>query len=218
MKRIFGYCRVSGKSQLEGDGFPRQEEAIRNYAESHGLKIEKMHFDDITGTVEIRPSFNAIMEVAAPGDLILVESLNRLSRDLVIQEQIFARLQTQKIDLISVQEGEDLMNPEPARVLIRQVCGAVSQYQKSELVCKLAVARARIRNSGVKCDGRKNYQEALGTDYDAVMKEIKRLRRKQKGSYRIKSYTEIAKCLNAGEWKSASGKAFTGQMVQNMLR
>jgi len=39
--KVFAYLRVSGKSQLRGDGFPRQELAIRRYAEQHGHTIVK---------------------------------------------------------------------------------------------------------------------------------------------------------------------------------
>ncbi len=30
--KAYGYLRVSGKAQVEGDGFVRQEQAIRQYA------------------------------------------------------------------------------------------------------------------------------------------------------------------------------------------
>jgi len=38
----FAYLRVSGKGQLDGDGFPRQEQAIRTYAAAHGYTIVKV--------------------------------------------------------------------------------------------------------------------------------------------------------------------------------
>ena len=37
----FGYLRVSGKGQLNGDGFPRQRAAIEAYARANGFVIVK---------------------------------------------------------------------------------------------------------------------------------------------------------------------------------
>ena len=37
--KAFAYLRVSGKGQIEGDGFTRQLEAIKGYAAAHGIKI-----------------------------------------------------------------------------------------------------------------------------------------------------------------------------------
>ena len=38
----FAYLRVSGKSQIDGDGFARQEQAIRRYATAHGITITRV--------------------------------------------------------------------------------------------------------------------------------------------------------------------------------
>jgi len=35
----FGYLRVSGKGQLAGDGFPRQQAAITAYAKATALRL-----------------------------------------------------------------------------------------------------------------------------------------------------------------------------------
>jgi|KBSMisStandDraft_5_1062788.scaffolds.fasta_scaffold35170_1 DNA invertase Pin-like site-specific DNA recombinase len=53
MIRAFAYLRVSGRGQIEGDGFKRQEIAIRAYAEAHGLKVSKVFREEgISGTSE----------------------------------------------------------------------------------------------------------------------------------------------------------------------
>ena len=38
-KKAFGYLRVSGKSQVDGDGFPRQKAAIQKWAKANGFHI-----------------------------------------------------------------------------------------------------------------------------------------------------------------------------------
>ena len=37
--KAFAYLRVSGKGQIQGDGFPRQLAAIRGYAQAHEIRI-----------------------------------------------------------------------------------------------------------------------------------------------------------------------------------
>ena len=49
--KAFAYLRVSGLGQVNGDGFPRQEEAIRGYARKHRIQVvrvfqEHQHTDD----------------------------------------------------------------------------------------------------------------------------------------------------------------------------
>jgi DNA invertase Pin-like site-specific DNA recombinase len=64
---------------------------------------------------------------------ILVEKLDRLSRQLMIQEATIAELQKNGFTLTSVQEP-DLMSGDPTRVAFRQMMGVFAQYDKSQIV------------------------------------------------------------------------------------
>jgi len=46
---------------------------------------------------------------------------------------------------------------DPTRVLIRQVLGAVAQFEKSVIVAKLRAARVRKRRETGRCEGRKPF-------------------------------------------------------------
>ena len=51
MDKAFAYLRVSGKGQIEGDGFTRQLAAIKKYADANGIKIAKVFREEgISGT------------------------------------------------------------------------------------------------------------------------------------------------------------------------
>ena len=39
---MFGYVRVSGKGQVDGDGFDRQEKVIIDFAKANNLIIERV--------------------------------------------------------------------------------------------------------------------------------------------------------------------------------
>ena len=39
MTKAYAYLRVSGKGQIDGDGFTRQRTAIKSYAATNDLKV-----------------------------------------------------------------------------------------------------------------------------------------------------------------------------------
>ena len=53
MIKAHAYLRVSGKGQVERDGFTRQLRAIREYAAGHDIKIEKVFREEgVSGTMQ----------------------------------------------------------------------------------------------------------------------------------------------------------------------
>ena len=216
--KAYGYTRVSGKGQVEGHGLERQEKAIRDYAEAHGIEIVKIFREEgVSGTLKDRPALAAMfVELETNGHgvkTILIEKVDRLARDLMVQEITIGDLKKHGFDLISVAEGEDLLSEDPTRILIRQVMGAIAQYDKQMTVLKLRAARERKRAKEGKCEGRKGYSEVAPD----ILKKVKRLRRKPKGMKR-KSYKAIAEELNRQGMLTLMGRAWTGGNVAVLLR
>ena len=213
MLKGFGYLRVSGKSQIEGDGFERQERAIRAYAKAHGIKIVKVFKElGVSGTKDIahRPAFVAMME-ALHGDgvkLVLVESLGRLARDLMIQESILHDLKRNGFDLVSVTEP-DLCNDDPSRKLMRQIMGAFHEYEKQMIVVKLRGARQRTKTKRGRCEGRKPYGYYPGET--ATLKRMKEL------SASGMTATDIAATLRAEGRKTRNGGDWLQPTVSKIL-
>src|SRR5579862_4599655 len=111
MQKAFAYLRVSGKAQISGDGFPRQIDAIRRYAKANDIRIiDVFREEGVCGATELenRPALMALFEaLAANGTkLVLIEKLDRLARDLMVQETIICDLRKQGFDLISVAEPD----------------------------------------------------------------------------------------------------------------
>ena len=217
-KKAYGYVRVSGPGQVDGDGFVRQEKAITDYAEANGIRVEAVfHEEGVSGALEERPALaRLLLDLEENGrDIrtILIERMDRLARDLMVQEAIVADLQKKAFDLISVTEGAHLLSEDPTRKLVRQVLGAIAEYDKTMTVLKLRAARERKRATSGKCEGRKSYQEAM----PEIVREIRRLRRKRKGLNR-RTYREVACELNDKGLTSMTGRRWTGQLVQNVLQ
>ena len=57
MQQAFGYIRVSGKGQVDGDGFDRQRQAIEACASASGLQVVNYFQEEgVSGTKEDRPA------------------------------------------------------------------------------------------------------------------------------------------------------------------
>ncbi len=161
MQKAYAYLRVSGKGQLEGDGFPRQQEAINKYAKAQGIEIVGVFKElGVSGTKELenRPALQQLLEAlqSGPVKLVLVEKLDRLARDLMVQETILSDLQKSGFALVSVAEP-DLCSDDPSRKLVRQIFGAIAEYDRAMIVLKLRGARQRMRAKAGRCEGEKPY-------------------------------------------------------------
>jgi DNA invertase Pin-like site-specific DNA recombinase len=91
------YLRVSGKGQVEGDGFPRQREAIVRFAKRHGYQLLEEYRDEgVSGTKELaeRPGLAALLHrIESNGvKVVLIERADRLARDLMVSEVILDQL------------------------------------------------------------------------------------------------------------------------------
>ena len=93
MHEAFAYLRVSGKGQIDGDGFLRQRAAIKVYADGHGIRIVR-YFEEqgVSGTkdLENRPALQEMLLALMSNGVrtVLIEKLDRLARDLMVQETI----------------------------------------------------------------------------------------------------------------------------------
>jgi len=216
--KAYGYIRVSGQGQVEGDGPVRQEEAIRGYADKHGISIEKIYREDgVSGTLEHRPALAQMMVALEQNGhgikTVIIEKVDRLARDFMVQEAIIRDFRKNGFELISVCEGDELLENDPSRKLIRQMLGVIAEYDKDMTVLKLRAARERKRARDGKCEGRKTYEETM----PELIAEIKKLRRKPKGARRM-THREVAEELNHKGHKTRLKKEFTAQIVQNILR
>jgi DNA invertase Pin-like site-specific DNA recombinase len=186
---------VSGKRQVDGDGFPHQAAAIKAFAAANNLRIVKTFREEgVSGANDMadRPQF-ARMMLALERDgakLVLVEALHRLARDLMIQESILADMKRHGFRLISAAEP-DLCSDDSSRKLMRQIMGAFSEYEKTMIVSKLKVARERKKAAAddKRCEGRKPYGYYDGEQ--AILDYIRELR--ASGA----TYAQVATRLNS---------------------
>jgi DNA invertase Pin-like site-specific DNA recombinase len=209
--KAYAYLRVSGKDQVTGDGFPRQGVACEKAASSAGVELAGTWAErGVTGTKLARPAWLAMIAQAQADDIrvVIVEKLDRLARDLMVQETIIRDLKLLGINLLSATEP-DLMSSDPTRVMIRQILGAVGQYDKSNIVARMRYARERQRAATGRCEGRKPYGTQPGEP-----ETIRRMVSLQAGGY---SLNTIARLLNNDGILPRSGQRWHAKTVSNIL-
>ncbi len=213
MIEVFAYLRVSGKSQIRGDGFRRQFIAIRQYCAANGLHIVRIFKErGISGTKELddRPAlselFNALEEDGIK--TVVVEKLDRIARDLMVQETIMSDMQKHGYTLLSTAEP-DLCSQDPSRVLIRQIFGALAQWERAMIVMKLRGARQRKKARGERGDGRHAYGEKPGEE--VILTRIQAL------SLQGETTRSIAQILNQESIPTRMGRAWNGGTIAKIL-
>ena len=144
----FAYARVSTDKQAEdGFGLAAQEKAVRSYFRERRARPPRF-FEDrgISGAVEDRPALSELLAALATGDVVVVARLDRLARDLLTQEFLLRDIRQRGADLVSCSsaEAEYLKDDpnDPTRKLIRQVLGAVSEFERSLIRLRLQRGRA----------------------------------------------------------------------------
>jgi DNA invertase Pin-like site-specific DNA recombinase len=167
-KKAVAYLRTSSKTNVgvDKDSDKRQLAAVLAYAKSAGYEIVDSFYDAaVSGAdpVSDRLGFTEMLEriLANGARTILVESPDRFARDLMVQLAGHDMLKTKGITLIAASAPTFFIEDTPTAVLVRQVLGAVAQFEKATLVAKLAAARRRKRiATGAKVEGRKSHAEA----------------------------------------------------------
>ena len=179
--KALAYYRTSSATNVgaDKDSLNRQMAAVRSYAKSNKIEVVDSFYDaSVSGAdpIDERDGFSAMLaHMAGNGaKIILVENASRFARDLVVQLTGHSLLKSLGYELVPVDAPNHFVDETPTAEMVRSVLGAVSQFEKAQLVSKLKVARERKKASTGKCEGRKSYLEINPT----LVREAKRLRRK----------------------------------------
>lgn len=209
MTKAFAYLRTSSATNVgpEKDSDKRQMEAIERYAKRNDINIVGKYYDaGVKGSDPImeRPGFSAMIYDAAKRGvrLILVESPDRFARDLIVQITGHELLKTHDMQLIPTTTPDFFLEDTPTAVMVRQILGAVAQFEKSTLVAKLKAARDRAsRRLGERIEGRR-------ANPAAVQAAAKLLRRKPDIGHR-----ELSRKLAELQFLGPSGQPYSTSSI-----
>jgi site-specific DNA recombinase len=174
--KLIGYCRVSTDNQREEGTIEIQRHALTAYAaeQDHDL-IEIFSDNGISGALDNRPGLSVMfdcLEVQPEIEGILIFKLDRLARDLYIQEHLLKKLQDMGKKLISIKEP-DVCSNDPMRKAFRQFMGIVSELEKAFITMRLSGGRInKARKAGYAggspAYGYKAKDKALTIDLEAA--------------------------------------------------
>jgi len=218
VKKAVAYLRTSSATNVgaDKDSDKRQRQAIEAFAKAAGYSIVETFYDAaVSGAdpVGARPGFAEMLErlLANGAKTIIVESPDRFARDLMVQLTGHDMLKVRGVTLIAASSPMHFIEDTPTARLVRQVLGAIAEFEKTTLVAKLAAARRRKRATGVKVDGRKSHAEAR----PEVVKRAEDLA--QPKGQRGLSLRAISKALAAEGHLNERGKPFAAKSVASML-
>ena len=218
--KALAYIRTSSATNVgtDKDSDKRQTAAIEAYAASAGIEIVGTYYDaSVSGAdpIDSRPGFAEMLERIEGNGVrtIIVETSSRFARDLMVQEIGFSMLQKRGISLIAADSPSAFIDDTPTSILIRQVLGAVSQFEKAMLVAKLKGARDRKSKGRKRIEGRKSLSEVRP---ETIQLAKKLSRKSPKGG--TLSLREISvELFNAGH-KTKNNTPYTATAVSKMLK
>ena len=135
-----GYIRVSRDKQTTA----LQEDAI------HQEQCGRVYTEKMSGMRDDRPEFLRMLDMARPGDVIVVWRLDRLGRSLKQLIETVTHLNERGIELKSIKENIDTTTP--TGKLMFHIIGAMAEFERDVIrertTAGLEAARARGRKGG----------------------------------------------------------------------
>lgn len=220
--KAVAYFRTSSAANVgdDKDSLTRQKNAVETFAKRNGYEIvdDGAFYDAaVKGSdpVDDRPGFRAMLDRIAGNGVrtILVESASRFARDLTVQELGWRMLSKLGITLISVDSPDAFVDDTPTAVMVRQILGAVAEFERAALVMKLKSGRAKkARDTGLQCGGRRPVSEL-----DPAAIDLARNLAKPAKGHKRRSLRSIADALAGAGHLSSAGKPYNPAVVARMI-
>src|SRR5215207_4772149 len=213
------YLRTSSAANVGTDKASerRQREAVQGFARRAGYEIVDEFYDAaVSGAdaIDARAGFAAMLKRIEGNGVrsIIVETASRFARDLMVQEVGYAMLKERGIELIAADSPQSFLDDTPTARLVRQVLGAIAEFDKAMTVAKLRGARERKRAVTGRCEGRKSHAER-SPELVALAKRLYRQRPKS----RRRSLRSIAAELATAGFLNENGRHFAPSSVKAMV-
>lgn len=224
MQKIVGYARVSTDNQKEDGTISIQREALQQYATENDYELIKIFEDEgISGGYEVRPGLVDLLSFLENNkDIagVVIFKLDRLARDLRIQENLIKEFEKLGVKLLSTKE-QDLDSKDPTRVMLRQILGSVAEYEKWMISMRLSAGRInKIRTKSEYAGGGVALGYAVNEDSDlavctATASTIQIIYKKKR---QRKSLREIADELNEAGTPTARGGKWYASTISYILK
>jgi len=223
-KKLVGYCRVSTDNQKEEGTIEIQENSLKKYADKNGYELVKIFEDNgISGGSELenRPGLAELFSYTENNkeiEGVLIFKLDRLARDLYIQEHLIKKLEGLNKKLISIEEPH-LDSNDPIRKAFRQFMGIISELEKAFITMRLSGGRINKAQKGGYAGGAtalgyktKNKKLIIDKEQAEIIRIIFKMKR-----YKRMGLREIARELNKKGIPTARGGKWYAGTIKYIL-
>lgn len=226
MKAV-GYARISVASG-NGDSLDAQADALAAWAKRERHDLVAVHQDaGLSGTLEATERAGlaaAFGTLGASAELLVVHRLDRLARELHVQEAILAKAWSLGARVFSAVDGEILQDDpdDPMRKFVRQVMGAAAELERGMVVARMQGGRRRKRMQGRHIGGSRPYGYELVEDdeghrLEPLPVEQKVIIRMRRLRGRGKSFAAVAAVLNRDRVPSPGGGLWYPASVRRVV-
>jgi len=181
-KPIAIYARVSTANQ----NTDAQVAECRAYAERCGYSVTEIYTDTISGTTgkDVRPELSRLLQdaFARKFDAVVVYSIDRLGRSLKHCLEILESLKAHRTDFISLKQQIDTSTA--SGNLIFNIFACLANYERTQILERTALGRARAKARGVKFGRPSRYNASVAT-------AVRELRTRGAGIREIASQLQI---------------------------
>lgn len=224
--KVLGYCRVSTENQKEEGTIEMQVQEVKLFCSNLGYELVEVFKDDgFSGAkdLEHRPGLANLFDYLEENSIdgLVVWKLDRLARDLYIQEHLIKQLEKLNVKLISTKEP-DLDSKDPMRKAFRQFMGIIAEVERAFITMRMVTGRQNKARKGGYSGGNApiGYQVSKGNKALSVNEEKAEV---VKRAFEIKqenptwSLDKIANQLNLEGHSTKENKPFHRMQVKRIL-
>jgi len=220
-KLVVAYCRVSTLEQKKnGLGLEIQIRDATLFAQAQGLFIDEFYRDEgESGVLEDRPQLKRLLQQCRRHRVgtVILPSLDRLSRDVRIAENLFWRFQRYGVQVLIADmpgyNGQDRRD-----VLLRQIREAIAEDNRKEIIERLLKGRQERVRKGHFPGGNVPYgyriEKKTLIPYAAEAEVVREIIWLDRGGVPVR---EIVNALNRRAARRRNGEPWTGRQVRAIL-
>lgn len=220
-KPAVAYCRVSTLEQKrQGYGIEIQIRDVTLFAEHQGLFIRRFYKDEAeSGVAEDRKGLQRLLKDCQAGRVgtIIIPSLDRLSRDVRLAENLFHEFERCVVEIL-IADMPTYNGKDRKDVMIRQIREAIAEENRKDIIERLWKGRQERVRRGLPPGGnipygyRRNAAGLIRHEAEAAV-----VRRIFERSARGETKSAIARALEAEGLLRRNGKPWTRRQVGAIL-
>jgi site-specific DNA recombinase len=218
---VVAYCRVSTLEQKRrGHGIDIQIRDVTLFAERQGVFVRRFYQDEgKSGVAENRKALRRLLRDCRAGQIgtLIIPSLDRLSRDVRLAENLFYELNQLRVEVLIV-DMPTYNAKDRKDVLIRQIREAIAEENRKDIIERLWKGRQERVRRGLAPGGNVAYgYRRNGNTFEVDAEESALVKTVFELAGLDMSHRAIAIALNEKRLVRRNGKPWTRRQVGGIL-